>query len=266
MIAPQFEQYIHEQVANRIGIHPAGDDRFAVDIPLSFPDGDQCRTFVSRSDDGRWRVSDGGATVMRASYAADVDVLGKGHAERFHQIVKLYGLSETNGELAASVETDLGDAVFSMAQAAIEIVHLSSLPKEKSPPTHSKFSATLGSIVKAAIRASNSKARVEEQWHAQSYDTDILYPVSYRIDPEKRTSLPLFVFGANSPITCIHSTMSCLFHKLHKSKFRGVAIYKSANDLPNAEVQRLDMEVEVAFPSIDDKNAIKAYLAKAVQE
>jgi hypothetical protein len=266
MIASNFEQYIHDQVASRIGIHAAGQDRVAVDIPLSFPDGDQCRAYVSRSEDGRWRVSDGGATVMRAAYAADVDVLGKGYADRFKQIVQLYGLSEIQGELAASAENDLGDAVFSIAQAAIEIVHLASLPKERVQAPKSLFTATLSRIVTSAIHAAHGKATVEPNWHSESYDPEELYPVDYRIVPAKRALLPLFVFGANSRTACMHATMACLFHKHHKNKFRGIAVYKAAAELPQAEVQRLNMEVDQVFTSTDDKDVIRNYLIAAIEK
>ena len=120
---------IHEKISNKIEvnvgmINPFREKCFKVDIPLSFGDGDQCRFFISKTTDG-WLVSDGGSTIMRASFAGDVDVLDEAHIDRFKQIITFYGISESDGELTAlAPDFDLGDVVFGFAQAAIEIVQL----------------------------------------------------------------------------------------------------------------------------------------------
>ena len=123
---PDLKYEIHEKIVSKIEVNEDGVNCFKVDIPLSFGDGDQCRFYISKTTDG-WLVSDGGSTIMRASFAGDVDVLDEAHIDRFKQIITLYGISESNGELTATAPVgnfDLGDVVFGFAQAAIEIVEL----------------------------------------------------------------------------------------------------------------------------------------------
>lgn len=131
MIAMNAAQHLRDAIAEQIGIREAGEGVFVVDVPWSYPDGDQCRVFVSKSKDGQWNVTDGGSSVMRASYADDVDVMDRGYVERFKQIVTLNGLAEDEGELMASAVTDIGRAVFAVAQASVDVVHLSRLPQER---------------------------------------------------------------------------------------------------------------------------------------
>jgi hypothetical protein len=61
----------------------------------------------------------------------------------------------------------------------------------------------------------------------------------------------------------MHATMSCLFYKKQLEDFVGVAVYESDDKIPVLEMERLNREVDRAFESIDDKNAITEYLASA---
>jgi hypothetical protein len=256
MIALSDIERLRDQVGRKIDVRAINDHEFAIDVPLAFPDGDQCRVYVSKLPDAKWSVSDGGSAVMRASYASSVDVMGKGHADRFRQIVRFYGLTEAEGELRSVVVGDIGDAVFTIAQASLDIVHLARLPKEKKPRKKAAYRKALDRIITSTIPT----GAYVHRWHDAATDPDGLYPVAYRIDkPAKR---PIFVFRADTTFQCMSSTMACLFYK-QSSEFLSVAIFAEEERVSANEAIKLEREVDETFPSIKEEAKIKDFLAAA---
>lgn len=255
MIAPgDLESRIHDLVAARIGVHGMGDGTFAVDLPLMFPDGDECRIYVSPKPNDRWDVSDGGASVMRASYALSVDVTSEGYADRLSMLAAMHGLTVDHGEVLRRDTDDLADAVFSMAQASIDVVQLAKTPKARPVEKTVDFRATLARIVTRAVGARSTPTA---GWFNEQIDPKKRYPVTYRIET---LSKPLFVFGANSKTTCMHATMSCLFHKMNKYDFTSIAVYESEEAIAKAESERLDELVDRHFRSTDEREEIDAFI------
>lgn len=251
MIASSYEQQIRQAIADQLGIHRKDDSRFAVDLPLAFPDGDCCRVFVSRNEDGSWRVGDAGSSVMRASYEESVDVLSKGYRPRFQQIVTLHGLEESRGEIVRASTHELGASVFAIAQAALEIVNLAATPAEKKKKKPSEFRAKLSRIVLDSVGD-----LAKEDWHDPEQDPEGLYPVTFRIDASPTA---IHIYGASGASSCVHSVMSGLFYK-DFAGIRSVAVYANADAIPKRETVRLDKLVDKRFASLDDPAAIKQYL------
>lgn len=259
MIAPTIIDEIRRHVCNSIGVNEVEQGLIAVDIPITFPDGDQCRVYVSQDETGAWSVTDAGDAVMRASYQGSVDVLGKGYVERFRQITDLYGISEDMGELSIVSDGDIGQAVFSVAQATIDIISLARTRKDKPENVKSDFEKKLHDVVFESV----PNARITQNWNDDEHDPDKLYPVTYRIENKTVSEKPLFVFGANTKSQCMHATMSCLFHKT-KVGFRSIAIYGKMDRVGKSEFARLNREVEKHFPSIKDSAEMKDYIAQMV--
>lgn len=258
MIAPNIAHRIHESVAAQIRVRDAGTGLFAVDVPLAFPDGDQCEVLVSENDDGTWCVRDAGATVMRASYAADVDVLSAGYKDRFHKIAEFYRLKEHDGEMIREGADDVGDAVFAIAQASLDVVNLARTRSEKSPPKKSKFMEELTTIV---VRATG--ARAVPDWCNTDIDPSRLWRVAFWL--ERRTR-PLYVFPANTKGACMHSTMTCLYHRQHSGTFDAVAINDPEASIPPSELMRLEEVVKRPLFSIDEPEALESFLTEAAKE
>lgn len=257
MIATNITEQIREQIADAIGIRSTSAKQFTVDIPWSFPDGDQCRVYVEKSDDGKWTVSDGGDSVMRASYSGDIDILSKDYSERFQGILRMRGLTQQRGEVSATSVGDLGEAVFTVAQASVDIVQLARMPKEKKVADRSRFLTRLGDIIGSAVPYN----LVASKWHDEVDDAELLYEVDYRIDSKKPSGNPLFVFGANTSNACIHATMSCLFYRTHGHRFSAIAVYNEDNKIPRKEIARLSKEVVRSFPSVGDADSIREFLS-----
>jgi hypothetical protein len=258
MIAPNVEQQIRELVAAQIGVSATDDGSYAVDVPLVFPDGDQCRVYVSPLSGARWSVRDGGSSVMRASYAENVDVLAAGHGERFHKLLAFRRLTEEDGEIVCTNVENLGEAVFAMAQASIDVVQLAKTPKAKIPEKAANFRAALSRVVTRAVGSRG----VAPDWYNESIDPKRRYPVTLRIEAPSK---PLFVFGADSRTTCMHATMSCLFHKMNQYSFTAIAVYESEAAIAKSESERLDALVDRHFRSLEDGDAISEFIDGAMK-
>jgi hypothetical protein len=256
MIAMNIMSRLRELISDQIGISPETDGAFAVDIPISFPDGDQCRVFVSHNDDGTWTVRDGGTSVMRASYARSVNIIGSGFADRFQQVIAMHGLSEKKGELFSEPTYAPGEAVFSVAQAAIDVVQLANTPAVRAPREASQFESQLGKIVASATKGH----AITHNWHDPDHDSDRLYNVTYRID----AITPVYIFGVHNKTACMHATMSCFFHRTQGRPFYGVAIYEAESEITRNETKRLNSAVDQRFKSLDDPNQIRHFIANAI--
>lgn len=123
MISSNLKQQIQEAICKEILVKETKDSSFTVDIPLWYPDGDRCRLYVEK-DDNEWIISDGGVSIMRAAYADNVNVTSKPYRDRFNKILEAYKLTEAEGELVAESGEDLGNSVFLLAQASIDVIHL----------------------------------------------------------------------------------------------------------------------------------------------
>lgn len=255
MIAPNTIEQIRKAVCESVSIQEVAQETFSVDLPLELPDSDPCRIYVGKTGEG-WRVFDDGNSVQRASYEAEVNVLGTGYIDRFRQITEFFSVEESMGELSIRSIDNLGEAVFRMTQVAIEIVNLARSPKDReSSQRRNAFAEKLSSVITRAIPESN----YIRNWTNPETDVDKLYPVDYRIENTK--SFPVCIFGAATARQCMHSTMSYLFHKSSNSKFHSIAILGNPDRLPRGEKQRLVNAVEITFDITTQTDEIISHIA-----
>lgn len=109
---------IHAMIAKSIGVHrpSAAGGAYCVDIPLYCPDGDAVRLYVLQDDSGQWVVTD--SMPIDRDYGDNrIDDIS-----RFVDgVIELYGIEIIDGHLTKTTDGPLGDAVFLVAQASIQI-------------------------------------------------------------------------------------------------------------------------------------------------
>lgn len=102
-----------------------------LDTPFCYPDGDRYPIYVTETQTGGFRLSDGGHTLMHFSYEHDIDKLLKG-ARRvlMDQAITQEGANydESSGTFYVETSPDhLADGVFRLGQALTRVFSLSSL-------------------------------------------------------------------------------------------------------------------------------------------
>lgn len=118
---------LHCHVAQQIQVNPAENGSFTVDIPLQYDDGDGVRLHVSREGES-WRVDEDGDAANRATnFACEEDLMAGKRGKLVRQIVELYGLTLENGGISKMSGGDIGDVIWTVAQAALEIARLNRL-------------------------------------------------------------------------------------------------------------------------------------------
>lgn len=242
---------IRSQVAADIRLSPTAD-RLRIGTPLTFDDGDACSFFLIQQGE-QLVLSDLGDIFTRADYQ-ETDLRASGHRARFDRLLDFYGMREDSGQLVMAVAPDkMGGAIFSFAQASLELVRLARTPADRKKRAERKFRAKVGKLVRSLIPAN----KLDENWYDREEDPNKYYPVDYRIHG---TTADWWVFGVGTSTKCLKATVTCQHYRLLKRKFRGVAIYKNEDELPKSATAPLDEIVERKFTRFGDDGAIAAFL------
>jgi hypothetical protein len=191
MTASELSKLIREQMCSEIRVKALAGGNLAVATPLTFGDGDSCRLFVRPEPDGKLTITDGGHVLALAGMEG-VDLLSEGHVDRFRRLAAFYGAEENGGELRITADVaGMGDALFSLTQACLELARLVEFPPESSP----KKKAFTKRFTKS-VEASVPKNRLTKNWFDGTSDPKGIYKADYRVDGGR---VPWFVMGAGSP-------------------------------------------------------------------
>lgn len=252
MISADLAMTIREQVASEVKVEIESADRFSVSTPLRYSDGDHFGFVFVRNAQGGWNVVDEGEVLIHAGYSG-VDLLGRGRAERFRRTAEFYGLHESDGELILSVPDDnsFGDAVFQFAQASLVLSALSQVPAERTKTASKKFRKELKEVVEMVF------PHVDKRWSDAAIDPHGIHRVDYRIPSAGRE---LFVFGANSEVSCLRSAVTCLRYRQAEFPFIGVAVYNNEEALPPNSAASLDEVSDRQFSLATERDELEAFL------
>ena len=114
-------------VCGQIELNPQGDDRFLVNTPFRFSDGDHFVIALKKEGDG-WVLTDEANSLMHLSYSMDVDVLEDegNRKEIFDNSLSLFSVENRGGELVKPVAGGrFGDALFNFVQALMKVSDVS---------------------------------------------------------------------------------------------------------------------------------------------
>lgn len=244
---------IRQQVASDIRLSASTDTRIRIGTPFLYDDGDSCGFFLERNESEGWAVTDFGDVLMRAGYA-DVDLLSEGYKTRLGRTMEFFGITESDGSMILPVVDDrFGDAIFTFAQASLEMVRLAHLPKERKLKEQSKFKRRFTELITKTVPSNN----LEHNWHDPSSDPEGLYPVDFRIHSDDQD---WYVFGIGTQNKCLHATISCQRYKILSRPFSGLAIYRDKGRLPENATKPLDAVVEEKFSSIAESDQIEGFI------
>ncbi len=237
MISINLAETIHSQFASEFEVHAIDSNKYAVETPFLFPDGDHCGMHIVVNEDGSWYITDDGTSMMRASYAG-ADLLSAGYNDRFRRIIGFYGITEKNGVLMMpGRESKYGDGVMAFTQACIDVVRISKMPKERSSSTKNKFSASIEKLINRHIPSSS----ISRRWHHEVHDPDKVYLVDFRLSLGTK---PWFIYCANTPMHCLRAAVSCLHYKRKKLPFSSAAIYDPELEIPKTAKEPLEDAID----------------------
>lgn len=246
------------RVSEQIDLEPEGAERFVVQTPFRFEDGDHFNIILKRIADG-WVFTDEANTLMHLSYWLDDEAIKTGNRQEIvNNSLACFSVEKRDGELVIPVsEEKFGDALFNFVQALAKVTDISFLSREI-------VRSTFVEDFKNFIRSNVPPERFEFDWSDQTRDTKGHYPVDCRINHMKR---PLFIYAMPGPEKVSVATISLLTFEKWGIPFQSCGIYEEQESIQPKAVARFSDVVDKAFSNLEgNKDRIASYLQRALKE
>ena len=122
MVSQDIIQAFKESACGEINLASSGINRYIVDVPFKFTDGDHYVVILKQEGMG-WILSDEGHTFMHLSYELrNNEFEGGSRRKRIDEILGAYQVENRSGELVLTISVGrYGDALFTFIQAITRI-------------------------------------------------------------------------------------------------------------------------------------------------
>ena len=249
-------ELLREQFNSHVALREKRPGVMQLVAPLFHEDGDMMDIFLDIPKNGetapseRIRISDHGLTLMRLSYAYDIDTPNK---ERiFRRILAENGVSEENGEFfIEAAPASLYMAVLQFSQAVSKVCNMRYFKREV---LASLFEELLAEFIQAELQRFKPRQTI--------------FPIPDRDDLEvdwefSPNGVPLYLFALKDANRARLATISCLEFQRHNLKFKSIAVHEDMDKLPRKDRNRLTNACDKQFTSLDEfkQNAI-SYLER----
>lgn len=209
--------------------------------PLYHEDGDMVDIFLEESPEGpdRIRVCDHGMTLMRLSYAYEIDTPTK--EKIFNRLIAEQGVREVGGNLYLdTLPSELAPAVLQFAQTVAKVGAMRAFKREV---VSSLFFEQLEEVVQTRL------ARFQPQHPYHPLPDREEYEVDYCFNHRAR---PVYLFGVNSQTRARLTTIACLKFFTENLRFWGAVVVENLDDLGRKDRNRLISAADKVFPSLED--------------
>ncbi|MBN1423036.1 DUF1828 domain-containing protein [Candidatus Fermentibacteria bacterium] len=256
MLVETIERDFTAKVTERIRLLPEGIQRYRVETPFMFDDGDHL-PIVLKADDGRWILSDEGHTYMHLTYRLDESDLHRGTRQKIISNSLLgFGVSDRHGELLVPLEEGhYGDALYSFVQALLKISDVSFLSRER---VRSTFMDDFRSFITEHV----PENRRVFDWSDSAHDPEGKYTVDCRISGMAR---PILAFALPNDDKVRDATISLLQFERWGLTFRSLAIHEDQEQVNRKVLARFSDVCEKQFSSLlANRDRISRYLSEAL--
>jgi hypothetical protein len=219
--------------------------------PLFHEDGDMVDIFLdlSESPSAPIRISDHGLTLMRLSYAYDVDTPTK--QKIFGRILSENGVSEDSGRLFLEVEPDsLYPALLQFAQTLAKICNMQAFKREV---VQNLFYELLGDFIRSTL----GSYRPEPDYLPIPERDDLEVDWCFDVRPR-----PIFLYGVRDNAKARLAALYCLEFHRNGVPFRSAVVHEDfENGLSRKDQTRITSAADKQFTSLADfkANAIQYF-------
>jgi hypothetical protein len=248
-----FETEFKKKVCAEIRLVPKGLDKWFVQTPFTFNDGDTLAIVLKKDEDGKWILSDEGHTFMHLSYE-EVDLTAKTRQKVIHSAMNMFGIQNRDGELIIEIPDGCyGEALFSMVQGLIQIFDVSYLRREN---VRTAFAEDFREYIRTKFKGHS----FHFDFSPEDKDPDKLWPVDCVI---KLNGKPLFVYAILNDSQCKLATANILYYENQGMDFIPIAIYEKMEDISAKDIARMSNASMKQFSSLD---AAKLKMDKVIGE
>lgn len=253
MTVDTIEKDFRDKVCAEIRLLPEGLERFRVESPFQFDDGDHLSIVLRREPVG-WVFSDEGHTFMHLSYEGiDYKDLQRGTRQKIiSNALSSFSVIEREGELVLPVPGEkFGDALYSFVQALLKISDVSFLSRET---VRSAFWEDFRHLISEAV----PQERRIFHWTDPEHDPQGMYPVDCRINSMRR---PLFVFALGNDDRVRDATITLLQFEKWNVYHHSMAVFEDQESVARKVLARFSDVCEKQFSHLgSNRDRITRYL------
>jgi hypothetical protein len=225
-----------------------------IHTPFTFDDGDTFSFRVIELENGKYKLTDNGDTMLHLSYRDEAGDFNSGTRLKLREKYRQYfGVTEDQGEM--TVETDeagLTEAFFNLSQYCLKLGDLTFLNKEH-------VASTFKEDVKHQLQELAAKYSVPVTFDQYlDRDTRLEHPIDCIIPRKTR---PLYVFAVNNLNKCLNTTIGLLFFEKWNVNFEAAVIYEDQTELANKEIATLSDLIIKQISNLGQFNRFEQFLA-----
>ena len=238
-------EHLREQFNSHVAVREKRPGILQLVAPLFHEDGDMMDIFLdvpkngNGSDASKLRVTDHGLTLMRLSYAFEIDTPNKDRI--FRRILAENGIGEENGELfIEATPSSLYTALLQFSQAVSKVCNMRYFKREV---LASLFEEMLAEFIEDKLPRFNPQKTI--------------LPIPDRDDLEvdwefRPNGVPLYLFAVKDANRARLATISCLEFQRHSLKFKSVAVHENFDNIGRKDRNRLTNACDKQFTSLDE--------------
>jgi hypothetical protein len=235
------EQLIKEQFNGHAALRQRRPGIFQLHAPLFHEDGDMVDIFLSEhaNGDSKVRVSDEGMTLMRLSYAYDINTESRQRV--FQRMLADNGVAFENGCLY--LDTASENTYPAVLQFAQTIAKVSSMEYFRREVIQSMFYELLEELILDKL------ARFNPRKQALPISDQDAYEVDWQFDIRPK---PIFLFGVKDRTKALLTTIACQAFTQRKLSYRSVVVHDDSEALSRKDRVRLTNASDKQFTSLDE--------------
>ncbi|HYA36134.1 MAG TPA: DUF1828 domain-containing protein [Candidatus Binataceae bacterium] len=249
------ERDFKRKVCDQVSISSQGDQRYVVDLPMTFEDGDKLSVILKKEADEGWILTDEGHTFMQLTYDLDESDLQEGtRREVIDRTILASRLRNRQGELILPIPNErFGDSLYTFVQALIKIDDVRYLSRER---VKSTFAEDFRRFLDRATQAS----RRSYKWHDPVKDPKANYEADYRLNG---TNVPLFIFALDSDVKVRDATITLGQYERWGWEFKSLGVFEDQESINRKVLARF---LDICGKSFSDLSATEERFAKTFPE
>ncbi len=246
MVSQDIIQAFKESACGAIDLASGGINRYLVQVPFSFTDGDHY-VVILKQEGQKWILSDEGHTFMHLSYELREREYEAGNRRKIiDEVLTSYQIENRDGELVLSIPRGrYGDALFTFVQAITRITDMTFLDRATVKNT---FREDFNRLVSEKAREAGIQNITFGYTHPAK-DPQGKYPVDARLNGV--TSQQVLMFAVGNDDQCQTATIVLLQWEKWEEQFHSIAVFRDHTEINRQYLARLSDVLGKQLPSLD---------------
>lgn len=242
---------LRRQFNDQVSICERRSGVFQVILPMLHPDGDPYELFLEDKGQGSCSITDLGITLMRLSYAYDLDTDTK--KEIFKKMLYEAGAREDKGAIV--LDTELDSLYPSILQYLKVVTQISTMQLYRREIVRSLFYENLEEYISTSLASFPIVKKARPIENRPELEVDYVFAA-------KR---PLFIFGIKDGAKARLATIACLEFEREAIPFRSVAVHEDFETLTPTDRSLITNAMDKQFTDLDDfKSRAVNYLEREI--